>query len=52
MSDKTETDMNDASQVNTGNQQQDVDLQELAEKIVKLLQQEIELENLRTGKNY
>lgn len=52
MSEKTDPVMNEASPQNETSPRQDVDLQELAEHIVKLLLKEIELERLRTGNYY
>jgi len=50
MSEKTDPVMKDALNNIEANSQQDIDLMELAELIVKLIQKEIELESLRTGK--
>lgn len=49
MSEKTEPVVNEASPQNEPSPQQDIDLQELAEHIVKLMLREIELERMRTG---
>ena len=52
MSEKTDPVVKDASPEEDTSPQQNVDLQELAEQIVKRLLKEIELERMRTGNNY
>jgi hypothetical protein len=52
MSEKTEPVVKEASSEKNTSPQQDLDLQELAEHIVKLMLREIELERLRTGNYY
>jgi hypothetical protein len=51
MSEKTEPVSNETSPQKETSPQQAIDLQELAEHIVKLMLREIELERMRTG-NY
>jgi len=52
MSEKTDPGVKEASPENDASPQQNVDLQELAEQIVKLMLKEIELERMRTGNYY
>ena len=49
MSEKTDPDVKEASPKNVTSSQQALDLQELAEQIVKLMLREIEIERMRTG---
>jgi hypothetical protein len=52
MSEKTDPVVKEASPKNVGSPEQDVNLQELAEQIVKLMLREIEIERMRSGNNY